>query len=188
MDQLDFTNHFLIAMPSMVDSCFSSSIVYICQHNGHGALGLIVNKPIDMDIDDLFLTLGINTKKNRCRGHDVFFGGPVETEYGFIIHRYSRDWRSTIRLTSGMALTTSTDILESIAHGTEIGDFDALISLGCCGWAEGQLEKEIKMSAWLVVPAKAELMFQVPIEERYDSALSSLGIKPEQISIKTGHV
>jgi putative transcriptional regulator len=141
-----------------------------------------------MDIDDLFLTLGINTKKNRCRGHDVFFGGPVETECGFIIHRYSRDWRSTIRLTSDMALTTSTDILESIAHGTEIGDFDALISLGCCGWAEGQLEKEIKMSAWLVVPAKAELMFQVPIEERYDSALSSLGIKPEQISIKTGHV
>ena len=188
MDQLDFTNHFLIAMPSMVDPCFSSSIVYICQHDGHWALGLIVNKPIDVDIDDLFLTLGINTKKNRYRGHDVFFGGPVETECGFIIHRYSRDWRSTIRLTSGMALTTSTDILESIAHGTEIGDFDALISLGCCGWTEGQLEKEIKMSAWLVVPAKAELMFQVPIEERYDSVLSSLGIKPEQISIKTGHV
>ena len=116
MDQLDFTNHFLIAMPSMVDSCFSSSIVYICQHDGHGALGLIVNKPIDMDIDDLFLTLGINTKKHRYRGHDVFFGGPVKTECGFIIHRFSRDWRSTIRLTSGMALTTSTDILESIAH------------------------------------------------------------------------
>jgi len=188
MDQLDFTNHFLFAMPSMADFCFSSSIVYICQHDGHEALGLIVNKPIDMDIDDLFLTLGINTKKNRYRGRDVFFGGPVETECGFVIHRYSRDWRSTIRLTSDMALTTSTDILESITHGTEIGDPDALISLGCCSWSEGRLEKEIKMSAWLVVPAKAELMFQVPIEERCDSALSSLGIKPEQISIKTGHV
>jgi putative transcriptional regulator len=141
-----------------------------------------------MDLDDLFLTLGIDAIKNRYRRHNVLFGGPVETECGFVIHRYSRDWRSTIRVTSGMALTTSTDILESIAGGTEIGGFDALISLGCCGWSEGQLEKEIKMSAWLVVPAREELMFKVPIEERYDTALSSLGIKPEQISIKTGHV
>ena len=188
MDQLDFTNHFLIAMPSMVDSCFSSSIVYICHHDGHGALGLIVNKPLDIDINDLFLTLGINTKNNRYRGQNVFFGGPVETECGFVVHRYSRDWRSTIRVTSGIALTTSLDILESIADGPELEDFHALISLGCCGWSEGQLEKEIKMSAWLVVPARAELMFQVPIKERYDTALSSLGIKPEQISIKTGYI
>ena len=127
MNQFDFTNHFLIAMPSMVDSCLSSSIVYICHHDGHGALGLIVNKPLDIDINDLFLTLGINTKKNRYRGQNVFFGGPVETECGFVVHRHSRDWHSTIRVPSGMALTTSIDILESIAAGPALEDFHALI-------------------------------------------------------------
>ncbi|MDA0237302.1 MAG: YqgE/AlgH family protein [Proteobacteria bacterium] len=188
MIQTDFTNHFLIAMPSMVDPYFSSSIVYICQHDDHGAFGLIVNKPIDTDVGGLFAKLGISMKYHTLGNQGVLFGGPVDSDRGFVVHHYSRDWRSTLRVTEHLAVTTSVDILEDLGAGEWGRDSDVLISLGCCGWSPGQLEGEIKMNDWLMVPADPTLMFQVPVEKRYERALLLLGVSADQICMISGNV
>ncbi len=187
MAQTDFTNHFLIAMPRMVDPYFSSSIVYICQHDDHGALGLIVNKPVEKDVGGLFMRHGISMKYHDLGNQSLLFGGPVDPDCGFVVHRYSRDWSSTLKVTQDLALTTSVDILEDLG-GAEVGlDSGVLISQGCCGWSPGQLEGEIKMNNWLTVPAEPTLMFQVPIGQRYDGALSLLGVSADQICMMSGH-
>ena len=188
MDYTDYTNHFLIAMPGMVDPHFSSSIVYICQHDKHGALGLVVNKPSGKDVGGLLVNLGIGVKNQNLRNLSLLTGGPLDSGRGFVVHRYLRDWRSTVRVTEELALTTSVDIFEDLGSEDSGLDGDLLISLGCCGWSSGQLENEVKMNSWWTVPADPVLMFQVPIKKRYECALSLLGVRAEQICMVAGNV
>ena len=141
-----------------------------------------------MNIDCLFLILGFNAKTIGSSSQNVYFGGFVETKRGFVVHRYSRDWRSTSRVKFVMAFTKGIDILECIADGLGVGGFDALISVSRCGCPQGRLEKEIRMSAWLVIPGQEDLMSPAPIKKRCGTAPSSLAIKPEQISIEPGHI
>ena len=178
-------NHFLIAMPGMEDSNFSHSITYLCEHNAEGAMGIVVNRALDISFDDIFEHLEI---EGFAHNHvqRVLSGGPVQTDRGFVLHRRAagRRWQSTLELTNEIALTTSRDILDAIAH--DDGPQDALVALGYAGWGPGQLEREIGENAWLTLPAEAEILFDVPLERRAQVAAARLGINLDLLSSARG--
>lgn len=179
-------NHFLIAMPGLHDSIFAHSITYLCEHDEHGAMGIVVNRPLGISFDDIFEHLEITGSHGK---HDqpVLAGGPVHTERGFVLHRRGdeRRWQSTLEVTSEISLTTSRDILESIAQDNEPPA--ALIALGYAGWGPGQLEQELAANAWLTLPAEAAILFDVPMEQRARVAASRLGINLDLLSSACGN-
>jgi putative transcriptional regulator len=190
---LDLTNHFLIAMPSMLDPVFGGSVVYLCEHNKNGALGVVINKPTDMTMDVLLervsLKLEIVADAAEFRpgpiNRPVMFGGPVQVERGFVLHSPSeKTFTSTINVTSDIGLTTSKDVLEAVAHGD--GPMQMLVSLGCSGWGAGQLEDEIGRNGWLTVAADPAIIFDLPYEERFVAALKLLGIDPIMLTAESG--
>ncbi len=187
--RIDFTNQFLIAMPGMADDTFAGTVVYLCEHTERGALGLVINKPIDIKLKNLFEKVDL-----RLTGHDlaeqpVFFGGPVQTERGFVLHERrgegSAPYSSTMSVPGGLDMTTSKDVLEAMAEGG--GPRRVLITLGCSGWQAGQLEDEIGRNGWLTVDADPAVIFDTPIEQRYDRAVSLLGFDPRMLSQEAGH-
>jgi putative transcriptional regulator len=189
----DLTNHFLIAMPSMLDPIFGGSVVYMCEHNKNGALGVVINKPTDMTMDVLLdrvsLKLEIVADAAEFRPstikRPVMFGGPVQVERGFVLHSSSdKAFSSTINVTSDIGLTTSKDVLEAVAHGD--GPVQMLVSLGCSGWSAGQLEAEIGRNGWLTVAADPAIIFDLPYEQRFAAALKLLGIDPIMLSAESG--
>jgi putative transcriptional regulator len=178
-------NHFLIAMPGLEDSIFAHSITYLCEHNEHGAMGIVVNRPLELSFDDIFEHLEIG-EFPRHHDQQVLAGGPVQTERGFVLHRSEarRCWQSTLHLTDEISLTTSRDILDAIAHDT--GPQDSLIALGYAGWGPGQLEQELAANSWLTLPAEAAILFDTPLEQRAQVAASRLGINLSLLSSACG--
>jgi len=187
--ELNLSNHFLIAMPSMLDPVFGGSVVYLCEHNAGGALGVIINKPTDMSIDVLLdridLTLEIAPNGVPLDGKPVMFGGPVQVERGFVLHTPVAPYSSMMTVSDEIVLTTSKDVLEAVAHGA--GPSRILVSLGCSGWSAGQLEQEIAHNGWLTVRADPHIVFDLPIEERFEAAMRLLGIDPAMLTGEAGH-
>jgi putative transcriptional regulator len=187
----DLTNHFLIAMPSMLDPIFGGSVVYMCEHTKNGALGVVINKPTDMTMDVLLdrvsLRLEIVADADEFRPNmikrPVMFGGPVQVERGFVLHS-GETFSSTVQVTPDIGLTTSKDVLEAVAHGN--GPAQMLVSLGCSGWSAGQLEEEIGRNGWLTVAADPDIIFELPYEQRFAAALKLLGIDPIMLTAESG--
>jgi len=186
--ELHLADHFLIAMPSMLDPVFGGSVVYLCEHNASGALGVIINKPTDMTVENLLAR--IDLKLEIAPGippqqATVLYGGPVQDDRGFVLHAPAGDYSSTMPVTSEVALTTSRDILEAVARGEAPPRL--LVSLGCSGWGAGQLEDEISRNGWLTVRADPGVLFDLPLEQRFSAALKLLGIDATMLSGEAGH-
>jgi putative transcriptional regulator len=189
LPELNLANHFLIAMPSMLDPIFNGSVIYLCEHNPRGALGVVINKPIDMTMEVLFdridLKLDILPGGTSTAGNQVMFGGPVQDDRGFVLHTPVGAFSSTLKVTDEIAFTTSRDVLEAVASGEE--PHRLLVSVGYSGWSAGQLEEEIAKNGWLTVAADPAVMFDLPIEERYVAAIKLLGIDPMMLTAEAGH-
>ena len=181
----NFTHHFLIAMPSMTDPHFSRTLTYIAEHNEQGALGVIVNRPIDMTLATLFERIELPLEAQGFATQPVYFGGPVQTDRGFVLHRPMSEWHSTLRVTDEVGLTSSRDILQAI--GTTGEPHDVLVTLGYAGWAAGQLEQELADNAWLTVAADLAIIFDLPPEERLAAAMQKLGVDFARLSEVAGH-
>jgi putative transcriptional regulator len=192
---INLTNHFLIAMPGLEDALFSKSVVYVCEHNSKGALGLVINKPADMDLKALFEKIDLPMERSDLQASRVFQGGPVQTERGFVLHE-GRDlpgaedsksslYASTMTIPGGLEMTTSKDVLEAIASGS--GPRKVLVSLGYSAWAGGQLETELGENSWITVDADQRIIFDTPVDQRYDQALALLGLQAWMISTQAGH-
>lgn len=190
MDSIDLTNHFLIAMPGMADPHFSKTLTFICEHNERGAIGLVVNKPIDVSLGQLFEQVEILLTDEKLHMEPVHFGGPVMLDRGFVLHRPLGDWRSTLRVENAdgdVGLTTSRDILEAIASGSEDAPHELLVTLGYAGWGPGQLEDELARNGWITVTARPDLIFNVPAEDRLTAAMGMLGLTYGNLSDTAGH-
>ena len=185
MDNANFTDHFLIAMPNMQDPNFSGTLTYICDHGEQGALGVVVNRPIDLNMESLFSQIGLDLIDERLRGEPVYYGGPVQVERGFVLHRPVGQWGSTLSVNDRIGLTTSKDILEAAARHE--GPAEILITLGYAGWGPGQLEDEIKQNAWLTVLADPDVIVALPAQDRIPAAMKLLGIDLTMLSEEAGH-
>ena len=199
------SHHFLIAMPGLEDPTFAKSVVYLCEHSERGAMGLIINKPGDLSLKHLFEKVELPLHRQDLLQSNVLHGGPVQTERGFVLHdpmleKDSVDsensnteavatpnsiYASTLSVPDGLAMTTSKDVLEALANGS--GPQRVVVTLGYASWGEGQLESEIGENSWLTVPADPAVIFDTPIEQRYDKALSLLGLQAWMLSSEAGH-
>ena len=179
------TNHFLIAMPAMKDPNFEQTVTYICQHNHEGALGIVINRTIDLTVGDVLDQMNIEGHGSSKSKAPVHYGGPVQIERGFILHEEIGEWDSTLKISALTGLTTSRDILEAMANNS--GPRRALLALGYAGWGAGQLEREITENAWLNWPADNELIFSTPVEERWSKAAGLLGVDLSLLSTDAGH-
>ena len=184
-DAVNLTHHFLIAMPSMADPNFARSLTYICEHNEQGALGVVVNRPIDMTLRSLFEQIDIPLHDDERGRMPVYFGGPVQVDRGFVLHRPAGEWQSTLSISEHIGLTTSRDILQAVGQGR--GPTQILVSLGYAGWAPGQLEQELSQNAWLTVRADLDVVFTLAPEHRLSAAMNLLGVDPAQLSDDVGH-
>ena len=189
---MNLTNHFLIAMPGMEDDSFARSVVYVCEHSERGALGLIINKPTDISLEGLFEKVDLLLGRSDLAGSPVFLGGPVQTERGFVLHERVQletddepAYASTMVIPGGLEMTTSKDVLEALATGA--GPRRVLVTLGYSAWGEGQLESEMAENSWLSVGANTTVIFDTPVDARYDSALRLLGLEAWRISPGAGH-
>ena len=188
---LNLTNHFLTAMPSMLDPVFGGTVVYLCEHNANGALGVVINKPTDMIMQVLFDCIDLQLEispgldfADSIGERPVMFGGPVQVERGFVLHAPTKNYSSMLKVTEQIAMTTSKDVLEEVAHGN--GRQRLLVSLGCSGWSAGQLESEIVLNGWLTVAADPAIIFDMPIAERFAAAVNLLGISPFMLTVEFG--
>lgn len=185
MDSVNLTDNFLIAMPAMQDRYFAHSLVYICEHNSNGALDIIVNRPIDMTLAGLFEKIDLPFAQGGLADLPVYFGGPVQLDRGFVLHRPVGNWQSTLAVNDEVGLTSSRDILAHV--GTEGDPHELIVTLGYAGWSAGQLEDELAQNAWLTVPARAAILFDIPPEERLPAAMQNLGVSFSQLSDVAGH-
>ena len=185
MSSINLTHHFLIAMPNMADPYFAKSLTYVCEHNDQGALGLVVNRPIDMTLQALFERLQLSLHDSEYAGAPVYFGGPVQTDRGFVLHAPAGSWQSTLRVKDHIGLTTSKDILEAVGRGE--GPEQILVTLGYAGWSPGQLEHELSQNAWLTVEARDGIIFDTPAEERLPAAMELLGVDFARLQDAAGH-
>ena len=190
----NLTNHFLIAMPGLQDEVFYRSVVFVCEHSERGALGLVINKPCEIDMTQLFEKVELPLQRPDLARAPVFFGGPVQTERGFVLHEATfsladqpKDpvYASTMVIPGGLEMTTSKDVLEAISTGA--GPRKVLVSLGYAAWGEGQLESELSENSWLTVAASWDVIFEVPVAQRYDRALKLLGLEAWMLSPDAGH-
>ena len=187
---IDLTNQFLIAMPGMASDTFAGTVVYLCEHNADGALGLVINKPIDIKLRNLFEKVELTLDRDDLADAPVYYGGPVQTERGFVLHEKrpadSVAYNSTLAIPGGaLEMTTSKDVLEALSSGG--GPKRVLVTLGYSGWGAGQLEDELSRNGWLNVGAVPEVIFDTPAEKRYERALSLLGIDLSVLSQEAGH-
>lgn len=185
MQTIDLTGHFLIAMPNMADARFSRTVTYICEHNENGALGVIVNRPLEMNMADLYTQIEVPLTLHEIADNPLYFGGPVDAGRGFVLHQPVGEWQSTLAVHDGVGLTTSKDILEALAAGH--GPDKIMVSLGYSGWDAGQLESEMAQNAWLSVAADTHVLFDLPADERLLAAMGLLGVDYANLSDETGH-
>ena len=193
IDGNNLSNHFLIAMPGVLDPIFGGTVIYLCEHNAQGAFGVVINKPTEMTVGTLFeridMPLEIDVSplvhQQTLSTSPVMFGGPVNADRGFVLHAPLLAFSSTIRVSEYIGLTTSKDVLQAVAQGE--GPSNLLITLGHAGWGAGQLEKEIAQNGWLTVQADPAIMFDLPIEKRFSAAVNLLGFDPIMLSEEAGH-
>ncbi|MEJ7931141.1 YqgE/AlgH family protein [Ramlibacter sp. AN1015] len=193
-DAINLTHHFLIAMPGLEDERFARSVIYLCEHSARGALGIVINKPSDINLKHLFDKVELPLGREDLMGAPVFQGGPIATERGFVLHEavVAQDappeetvYASTMTIPGGLEMTTSKDVLEALSTGA--GPRKVLVSLGYSQWGEGQLESELAENSWLTVGADAAVIFDTPVEERYERALGLLGLQSWMLSRDAGH-
>jgi putative transcriptional regulator len=178
-------DHFLLAMPCLSEGIFSHSVAYICEHGESGAMGIVINQPLDLSVDEIFEHLQINPRQDFS-DIPVMAGGPVQIDHGFVLHRKcDTRWEASLKVTSEITLTTSRDILRAIANDN--GPDEHLIALGYAGWAGGQLEQELAENSWLTLPANSDIIFSTPADQRLGAAAALLGIDMNLISGKAGH-
>ncbi|MFT6834725.1 MAG: putative transcriptional regulator [Francisellaceae bacterium] len=179
-------SNFLVAMPSLNNSFFERAVIYICQHDESGAMGIIINRQISNEIDDLLTQLDIISSKSQDKV-DLYLGGPVHQEHGFILHQPTeQEWDTSITMSNNVIITTSKDIIEAIIQGT--GPENPIIALGYAGWGQGQLESEIFDNAWIKVNYTPEIMFDCPPSQKWNATMKSIGItNPAKLSGFTGH-
>jgi putative transcriptional regulator len=197
---MNLTHHFLIAMPGLEDASFSRSVVYVCEHSERGALGLIINKPTDINLRGLFDKVDLPLQREDLTQQPVFQGGPVQTERGFVLHEpvvasssetgegVEADetiYASTMAIPGGLEMTTSKDVLEAMSTGA--GPRRVLVTLGYSSWAQGQLESEVAENSWLTVGADPSVIFDTPVDQRYDRAMALLGLQSWMLSPEAGH-
>lgn len=191
---INLTNHFLIAMPGLEDAIFTKSVVYVCEHSPRGALGLVINKPADINMAALFGKVDLPLLRADLSDHPVFMGGPMQGERGFVLHERSvpdQDgsedsvFASSMKIPGGLEMTTSKDVLEALSGGA--GPHKVHVSLGYSSWGEGQLEAELGANSWLTVEADQAIIFDTPVAQRYDKALALLGLQSWMISTQAGH-
>ncbi|MEG0052132.1 MAG: YqgE/AlgH family protein [Comamonas sp.] len=191
---INLTHHFLIAMPGLEDESFSRSVVYLCEHSERGALGLIINKPMELSLEGLLHKIDLPMGRDDLMTAPVFQGGPVQTDRGFVLHDPiivegaepdTAIYASTMTIPGGLEMTTSKDVLEALSTGA--GPRRVLVTLGYASWGEGQLESELGENAWLTVEANADVVFDTPPEQRYDKALGLLGLQAWMLSPDAGH-
>lgn len=180
-----FNNQLLIAMPGMLDPNFSSTVTLICEHNAEGALGIVINRPMDLNLGGLFAQLEVEDADADASSRPVFDGGPVARERGFVLHNSEIRFESSVAVSPGIQLTLSRDVLEAIASGE--GPAKSLVALGYAGWQPGQLEAEMLSNTWLSVPATPEIVFDVPYSERWMSAARILGVDISRLTPHAGH-
>jgi putative transcriptional regulator len=185
MSTLNLANHFLVAMPSLEDPNFKETVTLICLHGKEGAMGIVINRPLDLQLGAVLEQMQITSSRNEVNQQPVFEGGPVYRDHGFILHRPAGAWGSTIPVSSRLAISTSKDILEAISDGR--GPEASLVALGYAGWGAGQLEDEIAANAWLSVAADESIIFELPPELRWRAALTKLGCDPVNIVHSAGH-
>ncbi|CAN6133184.1 COG1678 Putative transcriptional regulator [Methylophilaceae bacterium] len=190
LENVNLTGHLLIAMPGMTDPFFSKSVTFICTHNQDGAMGVMINRPTDLSYETLFEKIKVDLAQNELADNTVLYGGPVQPERGFVLHEPSGEWDSTLSIAENTALTTSKDILESVAIGT--GPKKMLLALGYAGWTAGQLEQEIAANSWLSVQAKDgetlhKILFECKAEDKLNASLALLGVNPAMLSDVAGH-
>jgi putative transcriptional regulator len=194
-DSINFTHHFLIAMPGLEDEMFSKSVIYMCEHSERGALGLVINKPSDISLKKLFEKVELPLHRGDLTEAPVFQGGPVQTERGFVLHESvvmpgnespnESIYASTLTIPGGLEMTTSKDVLEALSTG--FGPRKVFVSLGYSSWGKGQLESEISDNSWLTVEADPAVIFDTPVDQRYAKALKLLGLEAWMLSPEAGH-
>ena len=178
-------NQLLIAMPSLGDSHFSQTVALVCEHSDRGALGIVLNKPLGMKLGDVMAQMKLETADIGITEQPVLRGGPVHTDRGFVLHRPGGEWDSTHRISDHIQVTTSRDVLAAIARGT--GPQDAFVALGYAGWTAGQLEEEMKSNSWLSTPADSRIIFDTPVELRWQAAARLIGVDLSLLSGDAGH-
>jgi putative transcriptional regulator len=191
---INLTHHFLIAMPGLEDEAFARSVVYLCEHSERGALGLVINKPSDINLKNLFDKVELPLRRDALSNLPVYQGGPVQTERGFVLHEPTFSggihanesvYASTMTIPGGLEMTTSKDVLEALSTGS--GPRKVLVSLGYSAWGQGQLESELAENSWLTVGADLAVIFDTPFEQRYARALKLLGLESWMLSPDAGH-
>lgn len=186
MPHQDFlTNQFLVAMPTLADPNFRGSVTYICEHNDKGALGIIVNRPTNLVLSDVLKQLAITSSTAGINAWPVFQGGPVQIERGFVIHVPQGNWEATLRFGDSVGVTSSRDVLAAIAAGS--GPQKFFVALGYAGWGAGQLENEMASNSWLSAPADMRIVFETPVEQRWQAAAGLIGVDLALLSGDTGH-
>ena len=185
MSDFNLTHHFLIAMPAMQEGFFAGTLTYVCEHNENGALGIVLNRPISLTLGEMFSQINIPLHQPRLEKMPVHFGGPVQTERGFVLHDMQGEWQSTLRINDRLSLTTSKDILEAVGAGH--GPRNLLVTLGYAGWAQGQLEHEMTENAWLTMPASEHIIFDLAPEERLPAAMALFGVDYASLAEGAGH-
>lgn len=184
--QMNLANHLLVAMPSQSMGSFAHAVIYVCEHHIKGTVGLMINRPMEYPLSLIFDQLQITALHSEINNKPLLYGGPLQTERGFVIHRPCGHWRSSIALLDDeVTITTSNDIIRAIAADT--GPKDMLVALGYVGWEDKQLEQEIIDNSWLVCPFKPELLYDVPFEQRWHFAGQMLGVNMDQLMIGGGH-
>jgi putative transcriptional regulator len=184
-ETLDLSHHLLIAMPALADDNFRHTVSYLCEHGEHGALGVIVNRPLEITLGDLLEQVGLKPATDAIAGQPVYGGGPVQPNACLILHRPLGRWDSTLPVTEQIGLTGSMDLLASIARGA--GPEDFLVCLGYAGWGAGQLEQELADNAWLTVPGRADVLFEIAADQRWRAAAASIGVDIALLPKRAGH-
>lgn len=178
-------NHFLIAMPSLADVNFARSVTLICEHSDEGAMGIVINRVTDLHLGDIFEQLDIEPDQATNSESAVYLGGPVQNNRGFVLHEPLGNWESTLTVTDRFGVSTSRDILEAIAQNR--GPEKFLVALGYAGWGAGQLEREISENSWLSGPANRNIVFDLPVEQRWKAAAQLVGVDLTTLSGEAGH-
>ncbi len=181
---MNLADHFLVAMPSMDDPFFEGSVVYLCQHDENGAMGIVINKPSPVTMDLIFAAADTHIP-DRFQNEWVMMGGPVQIDRGYVVHTPVGEWQSSLVVNSDVALTTSRDIIENLSRPDAVDK--AVVSIGYANWEAGQLERELAENAWLTVPADMHILFDLPYAERYEAAFAKIGINPSLIMNGAGH-
>ncbi|MBI5447612.1 MAG: YqgE/AlgH family protein [Gammaproteobacteria bacterium] len=178
-------NHLLIAMPTLMDETFYRAVIFVCEHTREGASGIIINQPLELSLGELFERMDISPSSELTPDLPILLGGPLHPERGFVLHQDKTLWRSTFVIEDNIAITTSRDILESMAKGEHY--HHTLVTLGYAGWSAGQLEEEIRNNCWLIAPATPDILFDTPFGQRWKAAAGLLGIDINTISGFSGH-